>query len=519
MRNIYFDGSTALLTDLYQLTMAYGYWKSGRAQQQANFQLFFRKQPFDGGFSVACGIEPALEWIENFGFDASDLEYLGTLTGADERPLFEAEFLDYLGQLQLRVDIDAMREGTVCFAQEPLMRVQGSVLECQLLETALLNIVNFQTLIATKSARICLAAGSDGVLEFGARRAQGIDGALSASRAAFVGGCAATSNVLAGKCFGIPTRGTHAHSWVMLFDNELEAFETYAQTLPNNVVFLVDTYDTLEGTRHAVEVGKKLRQHGHDLLGIRLDSGDLAYLSIEARKILDAGGFPDAKIYASNDLDEQTIASLKAQGARIGVWGVGTRLVTGNDQPALGGVYKLTAMRDSPDDEWQPRIKLSEQTIKISNPGILGVRRYFSQENGARQNVADAIYQQGLAPENGAIIVDPLDAIRRRRVSSKLHYEELLVPAVRGGKRLAGNAPLIEAQTRARADLAAFDAGIKRFTNPHRYPAGLEVRLHEKKMAMVERAANQRLESDETPERAARGAEGESVASTQSNAI
>ena len=496
MRNLYFDGSTALLTDLYQLTMAYGYWKSGHAQAQANFQLFFRKPPFDGGFSVVCGIEPALEWIENFGFDASDLDYLATLTGADDAPLFEPKFLEYLGDLKLSVDVDAMREGTVCFAQEPLMRVQGSVLECQLLETALLNLVNFQTLIATKAARICLAAGSDGVLEFGARRAQGIDGALSASRAAFVGGCAATSNVLAGKCFGIPTRGTHAHSWVMLFDGELEAFETYARALPNNVVFLVDTYDTLEGTRHAVEVGKKLRQHGHDLLGIRLDSGDLAYLSIEARRILDEGGFPDAKIYASNDLDEQTIASLKAQGARIGVWGVGTRLVTGHDQPALGGVYKLTATRENSTDEWQPRIKLSEQTIKVSTPGITGVRRYYSQEGGARQNVADAIYQAGVAPKNGAIIVDPLDSIRRRRVSSKLQHEELLLPAVRAGKRLHPNAPLREAQARARAQLAAFDPAIKRFTNPHRYPAGLEVQLHEQKMAMVERAARLKLEDN-----------------------
>ena len=415
--------------------------------------------------------------------------------------------MNYLGDLKLRVDIDAMREGTVCFAQEPLMRVQGGVLECQLLETALLNIVNFQTLIATKAARICLAAGADGVLEFGARRAQGIDGALSASRAAFVGGCAATSNVLAGKCFGIPTRGTHAHSWVMLFDSELEAFETYADNLPNNVVFLVDTYDTLEGTRHAVEVGKKLREHGHDLLGIRLDSGDLAYLSIEARKILDAGGFPDAKIYASNDLDEQTISSLKAQGARIGVWGVGTRLVTGHDQPALGGVYKLTATRDTAHEVWQPRIKLSEQTIKISNPGVTGVRRYYSEENGARQNVADAIYEAGQAPASGAIIVDPTDAIRRRRVSSKLGHEELLVPAVRAGKRLEPNAPLAQAQERARRGLAEFDAGVKRFTNPHRYPAGLEVRLHEKKMQMVERAAQMRLQDE---------AEGESVASSLS---
>ncbi|RYG58353.1 nicotinate phosphoribosyltransferase, partial [bacterium] len=264
MQNLFFPGSSTLLTDLYQLTMAYGYWKSGRADAIANFQLYFRKQPFGGGFSVACGLAPALEWIENFGFDATDIEYLGTLTGADDLPLFEPAFLEYLRDLKLDVDIDAIAEGTLCFTQEPLMRVQGPVLHCQLLETALLNIINFQTLIATKSARIALAAKGEPVLEFGARRAQGIDGALSASRAAFVGGASATSNVLAGKLFGIPVKGTHAHSWVMLFDSEVEAFETYADALPNNVVFLVDTYDTLEGVRHAVEVGRKLRAKGHD---------------------------------------------------------------------------------------------------------------------------------------------------------------------------------------------------------------------------------------------------------------
>ena len=290
-------------------------------------------------------------------------------------------------------------------------------------------------------------------------------------------------------------------------------------------MFLVDTYDTLEGTRRAVEIGRKLRQNGHDLLGIRLDSGDLAYLSIEARKILDAGGFPDAKIYASNDLDEQTIASLKEQGAQIGVWGVGTRLVTGNDQPALGGVYKLSATRAHRDDPWQPRIKLSEQTLKISNPGVLGVRRYYDVEGGARQNVADAIYDVEMPPRGGAILVDPQDAVRRRRVSAKLQSEELLVPAMRGGKRVklgqtrcwasvwirASAAPLSEARARAGESLAAFAPGIKRFTNPHRYPAGLEVRLHEKKMAMVERAMRERLERETN----GNGAEGESVASDQ----
>ncbi|HEX9998069.1 MAG TPA: nicotinate phosphoribosyltransferase [Abditibacterium sp.] len=492
MKNLFFDGSSALLTDLYQLTMAYGYWKSGRADITANFQLYFRKQPFNGGFSIACGLAPALEWIEKFRFDASDLEYLGTLTGADEKPLFERGFLDYLGNMQLTIDVDAMPEGTVCFAQEPLMRVQGPVLQCQLLETALLNIINFQTLIATKAARIALAARGEPILEFGARRAQGVDGALSASRAAFVGGVAATSNVLAGKCFGIPVKGTHAHSWVMLFDSELEAFETYADALPNNVVFLVDTYDTLEGTRRAVEIGRKLRQNGHDLLGIRLDSGDLAYLSIEARRILDEGGFPDAKIYASNDLDEHLIASLKEQGAQIAVWGVGTRLVTGHDQPALGGVYKLTAIQDENGD-WQPRVKLSEQSVKISTPGVTGVRRYFGREGGKCQNVADAIYEvennlgRGAAAKN-VVIVDPLDPLHRRRVSSILESRELLQPVIRNGTRVANAPTLAESRAKTLAELEEFAAGIKRFVNPHVYPVGLEAALHEKKMSLVLRA-------------------------------
>ena len=487
MQHLFFPGSTALLTDLYQLTMAYGYWKSGRANIEANFQLYFRKQPFEGGFSVACGLIPALEWIENFGFDASDLEYLATLRGADEKPLFDEGFLEYLGDLKLDIQVDAMREGTICFAQEPLMRVQGPVLHCQLLETALLNIINFQTLIATKAARIALAARGEPVLEFGARRAQGIDGALSASRAAFVGGVAATSNVLAGKLFDIPVRGTHAHSWVMLFDSELESFQTYADALPNNVVFLVDTYDTLEGVRRATQIGKTLRENGHDLLGIRLDSGDLAYLSIEARKILDEAGFPDATIFASNDLDEHTIQSLKEQGATIGIWGVGTRLVTGHDQPALGGVYKLTAIRR--DGQWQPRVKISEQSVKISTPGVTGVRRYFESENGVRRNVADAIYEIGADLSGDLTIVDPLDPIRRRKIGRESASEELLQPVWRDGARCDETEDsLREAQARTQSGLNEFASGIKRFVNPHAYPVGLESSLHEKKLAMVLRA-------------------------------
>src|SRR3954469_13128794 len=327
LRKLYRD-SLGLLTDLYQLTMAYGYWKLGRSDLETAFHLIFRNNPFDGGFSVACGLASAVEYLTGFHFESDDLTYLATLKGNDEKPLFDPAFLDFLSTLKLACDIDAIPEGTAVFPQEPLVRVTGPILHCQLLETPLLNLINFQTLVATKAARVCIAAAGDPVLEFGARRAQGIDGAVTASRAAYVGGCAGTSNVLAGKLFGIPVGGTHAHSWVMSFDDELTAFESYARAMPNNCVFLVDTYNSLQGVRHAVKIGKKLRSHGHEMIGIRLDSGDLAYLSIEARKILDANGFQNAKILASNDLDEHLITSLKNQDAKINVWGVGTRLAT-----------------------------------------------------------------------------------------------------------------------------------------------------------------------------------------------
>ncbi len=345
--------SLALLTDLYQLTMASAYWKTGTHRKEAVFNLHFRSNPFSGGYSVACGLAEVVEYLEQFRFDEKDLDYLQSLRGNDAQPLFAGEFLDELRRMEFNWDVDAIPEGTVVFANEPLIRVRGPILQCQLLETTLLNLVNFQTLIATKAARICGAARGQPVLEYGLRRAQGIDGALSASRAAYVGGCAATSNLLAGRLFGIPVRGTHAHSWVMSFEDEAEAFNAYADAMPNNVVFLVDTYNTLEGVRKAAEIGQKLAASGHRMIGIRLDSGDLAWLSIEARKILDAVGLTDARILATNDLDEYLIENLKNQGAKIDTWGVGTRLITAYDQPALGGVYKLTAIRDSNDQEWR----------------------------------------------------------------------------------------------------------------------------------------------------------------------
>jgi nicotinate phosphoribosyltransferase len=478
--------SLALLTDLYQLTMAYGYWKLGVGAREAVFHLSFRKHPFNSGFTIACGLHAVIDYLRSLRFDDSDVQYLASLTGNNGRPLFEAGFLDHLRQMRFECDVDAVPEGTVVFPHEPLVRVRGPILQAQIIETPLLTLTNFQTLIATKSARICLAARGEPVLEFGLRRAQGIDGGVSASRSAYVGGAAATSNLLAGKLYGIPVRGTHAHSWVMSFDNELDAFEGYADVLPNNCVFLVDTYDTLQGVRHAVEVGRKLRAQGHEMIGIRLDSGDLAWLSIEARRILDAGGFPDARILASNDLDEHIINSLKEQGARIGVWGVGTKLATAYDQPALGGVYKLSALRDQ-GGRWQYKLKLSEQAAKISNPGVLQVRRFRSPA-AAGEFIADAIYDEELGLTPPPTIVDPLDPTRRRAIGADAAHEDLLVPVFRGGK-LVYDIPTLDAvRARARQQLAGFHAGIKRFVNPHQYPVGLERRLHELKTDLILKA-------------------------------
>ncbi len=467
-----------LLTDLYQLTMAYGYWKNGTAEDEAVFHGFFRKLPFGGGFAVAAGLGPILEWLQDWSFSAEDRDYLAGLTGRDGKALFEKGFLDYLGQLRLSVDIDAIPEGTLAFPHEPLIRVRGPVLQGQLLETAILNLMNFNTLIATKAARVCLAAEGDPVLEFGLRRAQGVDGALAASRAAFLGGCDATSNVLAGQRFGIPVKGTHAHSWVMGFDSEIEAFSAYAAAMPNNCVFLVDTYDTLQGVRNAVCVGRELRQQGHEMIGIRLDSGDLAWLSIEARKILDDGGFPEAKIVASNDLDEKLIESLKHQGAKIDVWGVGTKLVTAYDQPALGGVYKLGAIRQN--GVWTPRIKLSEQRIKVSNPGIQQVRR-FSKDG---LFVADAIYDSELGLSSPCRIIDPIDPDRSRKLEG-LESEDLLVPVLRRGQSVYTLPSLRESRAHCLAQLARLSPASKRLDNPHSYPVGLESQLHERKEVLI----------------------------------
>lgn len=474
--------SLALLTDMYQLSMAYGYWKSGRHLDQAVFQMFFRKIPFSGGFAVAAGLESLVDFIENFSWNECDLDYIRSIVGVDGKALVSSDFIDYLRQSPLNVSIDAVEEGRVVFANEPLVRVTGPLLQCQILETAILNLINFPTLIATKAARVCVAAKGDRVLEFGVRRAQGIDGGLTASRACFIGGVAATSNLLAGSLYGIPVSGTHAHSWVMSFDSEEEAFLNFAKAMPGNSVFLVDTYNSLIGVDRAIKIGQSLKENGNVFSGIRLDSGDLAYLSIEARKKLDAAGFFDATIVGSNDLDEHQITDLKSAGARINVWGVGTKLVTGHESAALGGVYKLVALRGRDAKEWAYKLKLSDEITKITTPGIQQIRRF---RNGD-EFIGDMVFDEMSPPIHGdKTIVDPSDPTRRKKIDQSSEFDDLLVPIFRDGKCVYKVDGLMAARQRCRDDLKMLHESVKRIKLPHDYPAGLELSLYEMKSRMI----------------------------------
>jgi nicotinate phosphoribosyltransferase len=482
--------SLALLTDLYQLTMAYAHWKAGTADKEGVFNLFFRKNPFEGGFSIACGLTHTIDYISQLqrpGFEDGDLAFLATLTGNDGQPLFEENFLEYLRDMRFQCDVDAVPEGTVIFPHEPMYRVRGPIIQATLVETPFLTLNGFPTLVATKAARVKLAARGEPLLDFGLRRAQGIDGSLMASWAAYVGGADATSNVLAARLFGIPCKGTHAHSWVMSFDDEFEAFMAYARALPNNCVFLVDTYDTIEGVKKAIEVGKWLRSKGYKMVGVRLDSGDLAYLSKQARKLLDKEGFGDARVFASNDLDETVIASLKQQGAKIAVWGVGTKLVTAYDQPAMGVVYKLAAWR-RPGQAWHHCVKLSEQAIKVSNPGIQQVRRFLKRGKFE----CDMIYNIEAPPAGRSVMIDPMDMTRRKTIGKGLAYLDLLVPVARGSEIVYSCPSLPEVRAYAQQQLAGFHEGIKRQLNPHQYPVGLEQGLAELKTELILKARAQR---------------------------
>lgn len=473
--------SLFLLTDFYQLTMAYGYKKMNLDRKEAVFHLHFRRAPFQGGFTIAAGLEYAIDLLENFRVDSSDIAFLAGLKDPAGEPQFDEGFLNHLADLRFTGHLDAVPEGTVVFPYEPILRIQGPLIECQLLESALLNVINFSTLIATKAARTCLAAQGEPVVEFGLRRAQGIDGSLTASRAAYIGGCASTSNVLAGKIFGIPLRGTHSHSWVTVFDDELEAFQAYAKSLPNNCVFLVDTYDTLKGVKNAIEVGIWLKKQGKKMSGIRLDSGDLTGLSVKSRKMLDEAGFPDTKIMATNDLDEKVISELKNRGAQINVWGVGTSLITGKDSPALDGVYKLSAIRD-PGQPWKYRMKLSEQTAKISDPGILQVRRYRTES----ANIADVIYDIHTEPKEGDAAVDLIHPSKEHVIVKGTEAVDLLRPIFRSGKRVYECPDLEQIRADTKLELGYLQNGVKQILNPEVYPVGLETSLFKKKQEIMD---------------------------------
>jgi nicotinate phosphoribosyltransferase len=477
----------ALLTDYYQLTMMGGYWKTGRKDLQACFNYTFRELPPHNGFAITAGLEQLLDLIENLHFTEQDLDYLSGL-GA-----FDDPFLEYLRDFRTTCSIEAVPEGTVIFPHEPILQIEGPLIEAQLLETAVLNTLNYQTLIATKAARIRSACGSDNLVEFGLRRAHGPDGGLSGSRAAYIGGANSTSNMLAGKAFGIPVTGTHAHSWVMSFDNELDAFRAYAACY-DEPILLVDTYDTLtSGLPNAVTVFKELRAAGKAARpAIRLDSGDLSRLSKAAYRMFAEAGFPDLLIIASNELDEDLIADLKRQGARINSWGVGTHLITSSDHPALGGVYKLVAVREN-GGAWEPRIKLSSNLGKMTDPGRKRLVRYY---DGAGRPLADLIRLDDENPD----VIDPgqpakpvpfaerHDLSFLRAVWDATRCESLLQPVMRDGVRLGEPPALTEIRDRACAQVASLPEELRRLRNPEIYAVGLSPRLAAEKVRLVRQA-------------------------------
>lgn len=472
----------AFQTDLYQLTMVGGYVMTGKKDQWANFDYFFRRIPDDGGYCVLAGLANLIDYIDNLRFSSEDLAYLESLK------IFSKEVITYLENFEFTGDIWSAPEGTVVFPHEPLVRVTAPLPEAQLIESTLLNIINFQTLIATKAARVRWAAHGDTVIDFGLRRAHGPDGALMASRAAYIGGVDGTSNVLAGKLYDIPVRGTHAHSWVESFPSEVEAFRAYAEVYPNAGLFLTDTYDTLRsGLPNTIQVGRELRERGHELMGIRLDSGDLAYLSKEARSMLDKAGFPKAVIVASSDLDEYLLESLKRQGAQVNIWGVGTRLVTSYSSPALGGVYKLTAL-DEDGERMVPKIKRSENPEKITNPGLKRVFRMFDQKGKMRGDVL-FLDSEKIPLNSGFRAHHPMYFHVYKNYPKRFRMEELLIPIFQKG-RLVYESPSVHAiRENTLKNLDSLDAAYKRFENPHTYHVSLSSRLLKTKRRLLRHTA------------------------------
>ena len=475
----------ALLTDLYELTMLYGFWKYGRHQQRTCFEYFFRTLPPHNGFALFAGLEQLLAYIENFHFNDTDLEYLHSQG-------FEPQFLDYLRDFQLKLDLWSVPEGTVVFPNEPIVRVEGPLGVLQLLETFLLNALNYPTLVATKAARVCYAAEGDPVMEFGLRRAQGPDGGLIGARAAVIGGCAGTSNVLAAKLFGVKAMGTHAHSWVMSFDSEIEAFRAYVQAFPNNITLLVDTYDPINsGIPNAIKVFSELRAQGATTRGsIRLDSGDLAKLSKEAWRLFREAGFEDPVIVASNELDEDLIADLKRQGAKINAWGVGTNLITASNHPALGGVYKLVAIETG--DHWEPKIKISGNVSKITDPGRKRILRYYNETN---QPLVDLLYLEGEEVQTDKIKAYDRENLLKEVVFKAHHFKELTLRTVVDGNITAPRPPVSQLQEQAHFNMAKFPDEYRRLRNPQTYNIFLSPLAAQTKQTLLEAVGFYRSET------------------------
>ena len=476
--------TSALLTDLYELTMMAGYLDQGKADDTATFDLYFRRNPYGGGYAVAAGLEDAVRTILGMRFSGDDIQYLRSLRSPRGNQTFPDVFLDYLSRWCFGGEILAVPEGTVVFSHEPLLRVRGRVIECQLIESVLLCHVNFQTLIATKAARIWEASRRAPVLEFGLRRAQGPDGAMSAARAAMIGGADATSNVLGSANFDIPARGTHAHSWIQSFETELDAFRAYSKLFPDECTLLVDTYDTLKsGIPNAIQVGRELRDAGHRLAGIRIDSGDLTFLSKKARRALDAAGLDYVKIVASNDLDEYIIADVLAQGGEIDIWGVGTRLVTGAGEAggALGGVFKMVEY------DGRPKIKISSNLEKMTTPGVKKIVRFYDRD-GLME--ADALAENSEDTRTGEVlIIDPGNPLRRTTIRSGRRVE-LLVPVVAAGERVYEFPSLEQIRAHRKSQLTELHESYKRLTNPHEYKVGLTQKLWSLKERMIADISN-----------------------------
>ena len=471
-----------LLTDFYELTMMQGYYKEGQ-NETVVFDVFFRNNPSDSGYSICAGLAQVIEYIKNLNFTYEDVDYLRSLG------IFSEDFLQYLSGFHFTGDIYAIPEGTVIFPKEPILKVVAPIMEAQLVETTILNILNHQCLIATKASRVVFAAGGDSIMEFGLRRAQGPDAGLYGARAAIIGGCAGTSNVLAGRMFDVPVLGTHAHSWIMSFKDEYTAFKTYAELYPDNCTLLVDTYDTLKsGVPNAIRVFRELRDSGVPLkkYGIRLDSGDLAYLSKKARKMLDAAGFPDAGITASNDLDEYLLHDLKQQNAAITSWGVGTNLITSKDCPSFGGVYKLAAIQNEA-GEFVPKIKLSENTEKITNPGNKTIYRIYEKDTGKIKADLICFADEKFDAEKDLMIFDPVSTWKKTKlVGGTYTMKEILVPVFKNGECVYQSPSVMEIAEFCKAEKDTLWEETKRLFYPHRVYVDLSDRLYEVKKSLLD---------------------------------